>query len=107
MGYEEIKSAFDKREQELLDSYSPEVKDFLNKALIYSSFNIQFTEVGKKLYFFLENTGNKPSQFFREHKDDFKGWINEDRLEDFYTSIDDVIYFQNRLGIYRRCLRDK
>jgi hypothetical protein len=107
MGYEEIKAAFDSKEDALLESYSLDARTFLKKVNSYSPVDIHFTEVGKKLYAFLKDTGNKPSLFFKEHKNDFKGWIKEDLLEDFYTSVDEVIYFQNRMGLYRRCLRDK
>ena len=107
MGYVEIKAAFEKRERELLDTYSKDVKAFFEEINCYWQKDIHLTEVGKKLYDFLKDSDHKPSQFFREHKNDFKGWIKEDLLEDFYTSVDDVIYFQNTQGYYRRCLRDK
>ena len=94
------------REGKIKEKLSSIAVEFIEKTERYYIYRIDDTAVAKELRAFLEG-GRKPSEYFIEKKKLFAGWISENRLEDFYKSIDDVVFWQSSRGVYRRTVRTK
>lgn len=92
-------------EKKLLESYTEEVAKFLDSAGNYHVSMIETLDHAKVIMEYLEKTGNAPSVYFKENAHLYKGWISEELLEDFYYSIDNVIYYQYSNSMDRRCMR--
>lgn len=103
--YRKIQDRIDKEENALLKTYPNEVKEFLQAAGSYHITTIVKVDHAQAIRKYLLETGNKPSTYFKEHKDYYKGWIRDELLDSFYYAVDNVIYYQHTDSSYRRTLR--
>ena len=103
--YRKIQDRIDKEENALLKTYPNEVKEFLQAAGSYHITTIVKVDHAQAIRKYLLETGNKPSTYFKEHKDYYKGWIRDEFLDSFYYAVDNVIYYQHTDSSYRRTLR--
>ena len=104
--YEEINNKIAKEENRLLNSYPEAVSKFLTAAGSYHITTIVNIEHAVAIRDYLHETGKKPSEYFKEHHNLYKGWIKEEFLESFYYAVDNVIYWQHIDNAYRRTRRN-
>ena len=67
--YRKIQDRIDKEENALLKTYPNEVKEFLQAAGSYHITTIVKVDHAQAIRKYLLETGNKPSTYFKEHKD--------------------------------------
>ena len=102
-----VEEAYQKRSDELLQSYSEEVRQALKLADRYETNAMSHTALGESVMAYLQEPGTKPSDFFRQEMQHMKGWIPDHLLEDFYCSVDAVNKWQWDESCFRRSLRTK